>query len=170
MFQDADGTREVGRATGPTATIQVPTPHKWSPGDPFLYDVRVTLKSGDTVESYFGMRKIALGKDAAGVNRLIAQRQAALPARPARPGLLARRPLHRADRRGARYDIEMTKKLGFNMIRKHVKVEPERWYYWCDKLGCWSGRTCPAATTGTCTGMANRTRPPAARSRISSAS
>ena len=34
-----------------------------------------------------------------------------------------------------RYDIEMTKKLGFNMVRKHVKVEPDRWYYWCDKLG-----------------------------------
>ena len=44
-----------------------------------------------------------------------------------------------------RYDIEVTRALGFNMARKHVKVEPARWYYWCDGWGCWSGRTCPAA-------------------------
>ena len=47
-----------------------------------------------------------------------------------------------------RYDIEITKKLGFNMTRKHVKVEPERWYYWCDKLGLLVWQDMPAGGAG----------------------
>ena len=71
------------------------TPHKWSPADPFLYTLRGHARLGDEVDSYFGMRRIAVRKDADGVQSAVPQRQAAVPARPARPGLVARRPLHR---------------------------------------------------------------------------
>ena len=81
------------------------------------------------------MRKIVARQGRRRRHAPVPQQQAAVPVRPARSGLVAGRALHRADRRGAAYDIEVTKKLGFNMARKHVKVEPDRWYYWCDKLG-----------------------------------
>jgi beta-galactosidase/beta-glucuronidase len=65
-----DGTREVGRGDGPTATIPIPKARRWSPSDPFLYNLRVSLDSGDVVNSYFGMRSTAVKRDANGVPRL----------------------------------------------------------------------------------------------------
>ena len=62
-----DGSREIATAGGPTASIPIRAPHKWSPADPFLYRLRVRLATGDEVESYFGMRSIAVRADAAGV-------------------------------------------------------------------------------------------------------
>jgi Glycosyl hydrolases family 2, TIM barrel domain len=92
-------------------------------------------KSVDEVSSYFGMRKIALGKDEAGFVRLFLNNeplfQYGLLDQGFWPDGLYTAPTDEA----LRYDIEVTKRLGFNMIRKHVKVEPERWYYWADKLG-----------------------------------
>ena len=130
--------RVTGRLGGP---LLLPIPHSrlWSPDDPFLYDLRVTLRhAGQTVDavgSYFGMRKIALGKDGKGCVRMMLNGQ---------PVFQLARSIKATGRTGStrprsdealRYDIEMTKKLGFNATRKHVKVEPDRWYYWCDKLG-----------------------------------
>src|SRR5206468_12495814 len=103
--------------------------------DPHLYNLRVRLATGDTVDSYFGMRKIAVQPDASGVKRLF------LNGRPLfEYGLLDQGwwpdGLYTAPTDAAlRSDIETTKRLGFNLARKHVKVEPDRWYYWCDKLG-----------------------------------
>ena len=112
---------------------------RWSPDDPFLYDLEVSLLDGDrvvdTVSSYFGMRKISFEKDATGVNRLFLNNeplfQLGLLDQGYWPDGLYTAPTDEA----LRYDIEVTKQLGFNMIRKHVKVEPARWYYWADKLG-----------------------------------
>ncbi len=111
----------------------------WTPRDPFLYELEVALLVDDhvidTVRSYFGVRTIALKNDADGVPRLF------LNGRPYfQLGLLDQGfwpdGLYTAPTDAAlRYDIEVAKKLGFNLIRKHVKVEPARWYYWCDKLG-----------------------------------
>jgi hypothetical protein len=140
-----DGTREIGRANGPTATIPIPAPHKWSPADPFLYRVRVTLTSGDEVESYFGMRSIAVRADAAGVQRMFLNGEPLFQL-----GLLDQGwwpdGLYTAPTDDAlASDIQKTKDLGFNVIRKHVKVEPARWYYHADRLGMLVWQDMPSA-------------------------
>jgi len=89
----------------------------------------------DRVTSYFGMRKIALGTGADGVVRLYLNNAPlfhfGLLDQGFWPDGLYTAPTDEA----LRYDIEITRQLGFNTIRKHVKVEPERWYYWADRLG-----------------------------------
>jgi len=130
-----DGTRVVATADGPTAAIAIPSPHRWSPSDPFLYGLRVRLDSGDEVESYFGMRSIAVRADASGVQRLFLNGaplfQFGLLDQGWWPDGLYTAPTDEA----LVSDIVKTKELGFNVIRKHVKVEPERWYYHADRLG-----------------------------------
>ncbi|MEK6248940.1 MAG: hypothetical protein N2C12_12225 [Planctomycetales bacterium] len=114
----------------------------WSPDDPFLYDLTVTLSSDedddkdvDQVDSYFGMRKVSLGKDASGITRFQLNNQQLFMFGPLDQGWWPDGLYTAPTDEALRYDIEITKKLGFNMCRKHVKVEPDRWYYWCDKLG-----------------------------------
>ena len=106
----------------------------WTPEDPFLYDVAVTLKSGDKVESYFGMRKF-------GVTAVNGKKVLALNDRPIfMSGVLDQGywsdGLYTPPSDEAMiYDIRKMKECGFNMLRKHIKVEPLRWYYHCDRLG-----------------------------------
>jgi len=120
--------------------IAVDAPKLWSPDRPFLYDLKVTLKDSkgkkvDEVSSYFGMRKISLNRDKDGITRMMLNNefvfQFGLLDQGWWPDGLYTAPTDKA----LRYDIEVTKKLGFNLARKHVKIEPARWYYWCDKLG-----------------------------------
>ncbi|MCY3024354.1 MAG: glycoside hydrolase family 2 [Planctomycetota bacterium] len=123
----------------PRLVLGVKDVKPWTPETPFLYDLKVELKSDgktvDEVKSYFGMRKIALGKDENGIQRLMLNNKFVFQVGTLDQGFwpdgLYRAPTDEA----LRFDIEAHKKLGFNMLRKHVKVEPERWYYWCDKLG-----------------------------------
>ena len=128
---------------GQRLRISLPSEPKtrlWSPGSPFLYDLDVTLKDRagktiDTVESYFGMRKISIGKDERGINRIMFNNkqlfQYGVLDQGWWPDGLYTAPTDEA----LRFDIETAKRLGFNMVRKHVKFEPQRFYYWCDKLG-----------------------------------
>ncbi len=136
------GTEVVAQATGRAGsemTIPVPNPRLWSVEDPYLYRLKVSLRRGgaviDEVGSYFGMRKIALGKDAKGVTRPMLNGEFVFQVGPLDQGYWPDGLYTAPTDEALRYDIEMTKRLGFNMTRKHVKVEPERWYYWCDKLG-----------------------------------
>ena len=89
----------------------------------------------DTVESYFGMRKIEVRRDEDGFNRLFLNNKSLFQFGPLDQGWWPDGLYTAPTDEALRYDIEVTKKLGFNMCRKHVKVEPARWYYWCDKLG-----------------------------------
>lgn len=110
----------------------------WSPSSPFLYGLRVTLMQGaavDEVKSYFGMRKIALGRDAQGLVRPMLNNEFVFQVGPLDQGYWPDGIYTAPTDEALKFDIEITKKLGFNMTRKHVKVEPERWYYWADKLG-----------------------------------
>jgi len=106
----------------------------WTPEDPFLYDVEITLKSGDKIHSYFGMRKF-------GVTEVNGRRVLALNGEPIfMSGVLDQGywsdGLYTPPSDEAMvYDIEKMKECGFNMLRKHIKVEPLRWYYHCDRLG-----------------------------------
>ena len=106
----------------------------WSPDSPHLYRLTVELK-GDRVESYFAMRKISVGKDEHGVNRLMLNNKPLFQFGPLDQGFWPDGLYTAPTDEALRYDLEVTKKLGFNMVRKHVKVEPDRWYYHCDKLG-----------------------------------
>lgn len=111
----------------------------WSPDNPFLYGVDVAVYKGnklvDYVISYFAMRKFSTAKDENGIVRLMLNNEPIFMFGPLDQGWwcdgLYTAPCDEA----LRYDIEKTKDFGYNMIRKHVKVEPARWYYWCDRLG-----------------------------------
>ena len=130
---------EVEAPVGGQLELKLDDPKLWSPDSPFLYDLKVTLlRNGqeiDQIESYFGMRKIALGKDENGLLRMMLNGQFVFQYGPLDqgwwPGGLYTAPTDDA----LRYDLEVLKELGCNMLRKHVKVEPDRLYYWCDKLG-----------------------------------
>ncbi|HLH52651.1 MAG TPA: glycoside hydrolase family 2 TIM barrel-domain containing protein [Verrucomicrobiae bacterium] len=140
MVRDGAGGRFSATApVGKKLVIPIKNTKLWSPESPFLYNLEVTLKLGgrrlDHVESYFGMRKISLGKDSKGFTRMMLNNQPYFQFGPLDQGFWPDGLYTAPTDEALRYDIEMTKKLGFNMARKHVKVEPDRWYYWCDKLG-----------------------------------
>jgi len=120
-------------------TLAITALHLWSPDNPFLYDLRVTLKDGekivDSVSSYFGMRKIAVRRDNAGVTRIALNDQFLFQRGALDQGFWPDGIYTAPTDEALRFDIEFLKRNGFNLARKHVKVEPDRWYYWCDKLG-----------------------------------
>jgi beta-galactosidase/beta-glucuronidase len=137
-----DAGAVVARASAPAGAalnVAIPHPKLWSPDHPFLYDLRVGLfRNGrlvDQVESYFGMRKIALGKDASGITRLMLNNKVLFQVGQLDQGFWPDGIYTAPTDEALRWDIEETKRYGFNMARKHVKIEPDRWYYWCDKLG-----------------------------------
>jgi len=119
--------------------LDISNPHLWSPDDPFLYQLKVELKDKegrtvDQVDSYFAMRSIGVGK-VDGINRTLLngkfQFQIGVLDQGYWPDGIFTAPTDAA----LLYDIELAKKAGFNVIRKHIKVEPMRWYYHCDRLG-----------------------------------
>lgn len=137
-----DGNRKVAAVSGSPGTelvLPIKAPRLWSPEQPHLYGLEAHLKLGthtmDSVESYFGMRKISLGKDAKGFTRLMLNNQPYFQFGPLDQGFWPDGLYTAPTDDALRFDIVMTRKLGFNLARKHVKVEPDRWYYWCDKLG-----------------------------------
>ncbi|KAA2239741.1 glycoside hydrolase family 2 [Chitinophaga agrisoli] len=111
----------------------------WSPADPFLYDLRVQLlkdgKPADEVQSYFGMRKVEIRKDAAGYDRIFLNNQYTYNLGTLDQGFWPDGLLTAPTDEALAFDIKAIKAMGFNTIRKHIKIEPARWYYHCDKLG-----------------------------------
>ncbi|MHA1585641.1 MAG: glycoside hydrolase family 2 protein [Promethearchaeota archaeon] len=111
----------------------------WSPNSPYLYNFEITLLSGnqeiDHVNSYFGMRKISIQKDSKGIPRIQLNNEFLFQYGPLDQGWwpdgLYTAPTFKA----MSWDLEMMKKMGFNMVRKHIKIEPALWYNQCDKLG-----------------------------------
>ncbi len=133
-----EGDKSVATAEaagGEAVTIAIPEAKLWNPDSPHLYDLVVETDSGDRVESYFGLRDIKVAKDAKGVNRFLLNGEPLFHYGPLDQGWWPDGLYTAPTDEALKYDIEMTKQLGFNMIRKHVKVEPARWYYWCDKMG-----------------------------------
>ena len=139
--------------TGSPRLIAIRNPHLWSPSDPFLYDLRVIVGT-DTVMSYFGMRKIAVAKDSTGINRLFLNNHPLFEYGTLDQGWWPDGLYTAPTDEALRYDIEQTKRLGFNMIRKHVKVEPDRWYYYADKLGMLVWQDMPSGDNNTADGKA----------------
>ncbi len=144
-----DGDVPVAKASGPvgsTLRLSLPNAKLWSPDSPFLYDLRVTLREGngathqggrklDEVDSYFGMREIGTAKGADGKLRMTLNGNILFHMSTLDQGFWPDG-LHTAPTDEAlRFDLEQHKVLGFNTVRKHIKVEPDRWYYHADKLG-----------------------------------
>lgn len=130
-------TKELVLARGLSnskSVFRIPAMHVWTPEDPFLYGLEVQLGE-DCVSSYFAMRKISVEKDANGIPRLCLNNepyfQKGLLDQGYWPDGLYTAPTDEA----LIFDISEMKRLGFNMLRKHCKIEPERWYYHCDRLG-----------------------------------
>lgn len=137
-----DGETIVNRYTTQTNTdaeVSIPQPKLWSPADPFLYDVIIQMKKGktivDEVRSYFGMRKISIAKDEKGYDRINLNNKPYFNLGTLDQGFWPDGLYTAPTDAALRYDIEAIKAMGFNMIRKHIKVEPARWYYHADKLG-----------------------------------
>jgi ribosomal protein S17E len=120
-------------------SLQLNQPKLWSPTNPFLYDLKLTLiKEGkvvDEVSSYFGMRKISMGRDQEGYMRILLNNEIIYQLGPLDQGYWPDGILTPASDQALRYDIAYLKKIGANMDRMHMKVQPERWYYHCDQLG-----------------------------------
>jgi hypothetical protein len=119
--------------------LQIQTPTLWTPDNPHLYDLKVEIVRGngviDTVNSYFGMREISLGKCEQGFTRMMLNGKFVFQHGPLDQGWWPDGLYTAPTDKALAYDVEVTKKLGFNMLRKHVKVEPARFYYHCDRLG-----------------------------------
>lgn len=118
-----------------TLTIPAEELRLWSPENPFLYDVTIRLASGDTVESYFGMRAFGIGKDEKGLPRLLLNGKPYFQNGLLDQGYWSDGYYTAPSDEALIHDIAEMKRLGFNMLRKHIKVEPLRWYYHCDRLG-----------------------------------
>ncbi len=140
---------ESQAAVGAPAALEIARPQLWSPSNPALYAIKVVLKKGgtpvDEVESYAGMRKIALGKDVQGFNRLFLNNEPLFELGPLDQGWWPDGLYTAPTDAALRYDIETIKGLGMNLLRKHVKVEPDRLYYWCDTLGLLVWQDMPSA-------------------------
>lgn len=165
-----DGGRVVSESLvplGQALELGVPSAKLWSPDHPFLYDLDVELVRQaavaaenaantdntanpvdlvvDKVSSYFGMRKISVGRDEHGRPTLMLNNTALFQYGPLDQGWWPDGLYTAPTDDALRFDIEATKAYGFNMIRKHVKVEPARWYYHCDQLGMLVWQDMPSA-------------------------
>jgi len=122
-----------------TLVLNIDDPKLWSPQDPFLYDleVRILRRSSvlDQVKGYFGMRKVEIGKDDQGKTRILLNHKFLFQNGPLDQGFWPDGLYTPPTEEAMVYDLEMLKKMGFNMLRKHVKVEPRRFYYHTDKMG-----------------------------------
>ena len=119
-------------------TLKLKEPLLWSPAAPNLYDLRITLTSKggkDVVKGYFGMRKIEWRKDEKGVPRFYLNNQKTFLMGTLDQGWWPDGLLTPPSDDAMAFDINLLKSCGFNMMRKHIKIEPLRYYYLCDKLG-----------------------------------
>ncbi len=147
-----DGKKQVAKVDGPCKAdkhMLKGLTRQWSPDSPFLYDLKIVLKSQgkviDELRSYCGMRKISLGEDDTGKLRLCLNNKPLFQYGPLDQGWWPDGLYTAPTDEALAYDIRVTKELGCNMLRKHVKVEPSRLYYWCDKLGVLVWQDMPSA-------------------------
>ena len=150
----ADGKTLAERSSmaGQPVHLAVEHPRLWSPDDPYLYDLTVTLvRDGrviDRAESYAALREIATGRDANGIERMTLNGRPLFHFGPLDQGWWPDGLFTAPTDEALLFDILKTKELGYNMIRKHVKVEPARWYYHCDREGILVWQDMPSGDMG----------------------
>ncbi|PTB92276.1 beta-galactosidase, partial [Marivirga lumbricoides] len=150
-----DGTTKISEKVingNEEAVLEIAEPKLWSPASPFLYDLKITVirngKAVDEVDSYFAMRKISMEADAEGTQRMLLNNEFVFQFGPLDQGWWPDGLYTAPTEEALVFDIEKTKEMGFNMIRKHVKVEPARWYYLADKLGMLVWQDMPSGDLG----------------------
>jgi hypothetical protein len=137
--RDAKG-RKVGTASGRAnamLTVKIDKPHLWSPDDPYLYNLDVTLGQGprrDSITSYFGMRSISVQK-VGGFPKLVLNGSPIFALSMLDQGFWPDGLYTAPSDQALRWDLKAQKDLGFNAVRKHIKIEPARWYRHADELG-----------------------------------
>ncbi|WP_214073513.1 sugar-binding domain-containing protein [Mucilaginibacter sp. dw_454] len=139
---------EIKATAGSSFEIPIDKPELWSPEHPFLYDLKLTLYNADgsvadEVKSYFGMRDIKLGK-LNGVMRPLVNGKFIMQLGLLDQGYWPDGVLTAPTEGAMKFDMEAAKKAGFNLIRKHMKTEPQRFYYWADKMGLFVWQDMPA--------------------------
>ncbi len=148
------GSEKVGEKTGADTaiTMKIDNVETWSPAHPFLYDLKIAVvrkgKILDEVKSYFAMRKISIAPDASGIQKMMLNNKFLFEFGPLDQGWWPDGLYTAPTDAALKFDIEKTKEMGFNMIRKHIKVEPARWYYYCDKLGMLVWQDMPSGDLG----------------------
>ncbi|QIA07412.1 glycoside hydrolase family 2 protein [Draconibacterium halophilum] len=140
VLKDGNSVVSSGKAVaGQSVELAVPNAKLWSPELPFLYDLEVKLisngKTVDAVDSYTAMRKVSSKRDENGIVRLQLNNKDYFQFGPLDQGWWPDGLYTAPTDEALKYDIQKTKDFGFNMIRKHVKVEPARWYTHCDEMG-----------------------------------
>ena len=133
-----DGNRVVGTADA-ALSVQIPNAKLWSPKEPHLYDITMELFEGETlidrVESYAAMREVGVLRGPAGQIRMTLNGKVIFHYGPLDQGWWPDGLLTPPSDAAMRFDVDYLKKSGFNMIRKHIKVEPRRYYAHCDRVG-----------------------------------
>lgn len=129
--EEGDGSPERFTAA---AVLALPEIHAWSPEDPFLYDL-LLWAGGDRVSSYFALRKFSVGADEKKIPRLMLNNQPYFFNGVLDQGYWPESLYTPPDDEAMVFDITQMKELGFNTLRKHLKIEPLRWYYHCDRIG-----------------------------------
>ncbi|MEZ5019547.1 MAG: glycoside hydrolase family 2 TIM barrel-domain containing protein [Bacteroidales bacterium] len=139
LVADGKTVSVVSGTAGTALSLPVTDARLWSPDDPFLYDLKVRLITGgqvsDEVTSYAGMRKISLGVSDDGFTRIFLNNEFVWQNGPLDQGFWPDGLYTPPSDEAMKYDLEMLKKMGFNMLRKHVKVENRRFYYHTDRMG-----------------------------------
>jgi len=150
-----DGKNQVAEkliGTTENAVLDIKDQKLWSTTDPFLYDLRVAVirnnKTLDEVKSYFAMRKISLGPDANGIQRMLLNNKFVFEYGPLDQGWWPDGLYTPPTEEALKFDIDKLKAMGFNMIRKHIKVEPARYYNYCDRTGMLLWQDMPSGDLG----------------------
>ena len=128
------GDTEVSFSSNEPVKIPMPEFISWTPECPHLYYFTVTMGE-DKVRSYFGMRKFSVDKDDNGVKRLFLNNKPYFQSGLLDQGYYSDGMYTAPSDEAMIFDIQTAKDMGFNMLRKHIKIEPLRWYYHCDKIG-----------------------------------
>lgn len=134
VAKDGDKVMAKGTLVNGEAVLKLENYEYWSPENPRLYDLEVSYGE-DKVDSYFGMRKYSVGKDENGKPRIMLNNKPYFHNGLLDQGYWSDGMYTPPSDEAMIYDVEITKKMGFNMLRKHIKIEPLRWYYHCDRLG-----------------------------------
>ena len=151
----SDSTQMVASAEGKwlePLVLDLPHPRWWTPQDPFLYPLTLEVvdSSGqvyDRIESYVGMRKISIAPNEYGAQQILFNNRFLFQMGPLDQGYWPDGLYTAPTDEALQWELAQIKAFGFNMVRKHIKIEPQRWYFWCDKLGLIVWQDMPSAFT-----------------------